>query len=420
MKKTYSSIRGTRDFDPVQTHFLNTIVNKSRHICSLYGYEEIVLPALEEEGLFCKGVGETTDIVERQMFRIESRSESKDREATVLRPEGTAQIVRYFLQNSLHKQSDFHKFSYFGSMFRGERPQKGRLRQFHHIGVEAIGSNSVHLDVEMLDLAMTLLDQIGVKEKTLKINTLGSSEDKIKFSKMLSESLKKAKSKLCPDCQRRMSKNPLRVIDCKSPECKQVVKSLAIGQDHLSDQAKEHFAKVRELLGKHDIPYTYEPTLVRGLDYYTNTVFEITSADLGSKDAIGAGGRYNNLIKSLGGPDMPAMGFALGIERILLLLQDPKEKEPIEVFVTSASSDLIEQAAAIVHNLRDNDISCDMDYCGKSLKAQMRIAQRKGAKFVVMLGEEEWKNNKVIVKDMESSAQDIIAECELITRLKKT
>jgi histidyl-tRNA synthetase len=419
MKKTYASIRGTRDFNPVETHFLNTVVNKARCICSLYGYEEIVLPVLEEEGLFRKGVGETTDIVERQMFRIESRSQNQEREAVVLRPEGTAQVIRYFLQNSLYKQSDFHKFSYFGSMFRGERPQKGRLRQFNHIGVEAIGSNSVHLDVEMIDLAMTLLDQIGVEEKTLKINTLGSNEDKKKFSKMLSEKLERSKSKLCSDCKRRVSKNPLRVIDCKQPECKEVVKSLKIGQSHLSSEAKEHFTQVRSLLDKHNIPYVYEPTLVRGLDYYTDTVFEITSASLGSKDAIGAGGRYNNLIESLGGPDMPAMGFALGIERILLILKDPKEKEPIEVFVVTTTDDLIEEAAVIVHSLRDNGISCDMDYCGKSLKAQMRLAQRKSAKFVVMLGEDEWKNNQVIVKDMESSTQESIDECELVTRLKK-
>ncbi len=343
-------------------------------------------------------MGETTDIVEQQMFKIEGKD-------IVLRPEGTAQVIRYYLQNSLHKISNFHKFFYTGPMFRGERPQKGRLRQFHHIGAEAIGSNSYYLDAEMIVLALKILDQVGVSKKELKINTLGCNQDKIKFSQYLKEKLSSQKDKLCDDCQRRLDKNPLRVLDCKKEQCRKEVIALNLEQEHICSACRNKFKSLLDLLGDLGIKYVYSPYMVRGLDYYTDTVFEISSEGLGSQDAIGAGGRYNNLIKYLGGPDIPAIGFALGLERVLLALGEKKKEEKLDVFVAITNQELFTLGANILQQLRDEGLSSDLDYCGKSLKGQMRSAQKKGSRIVVILGEDEVAENAVLIKDMNKSIQ---------------
>lgn len=411
MKKIYSNVRGTSDFSPPKALSFRQINDKSSKIFKTFGYEEIILPMLEEKDLFIKGVGETTDIVQRQMFRIEGKD-------IVLRPEGTAQVVRYYLQNSLYRQSDFYKFFYTGAMFRGERPQKGRLRQFHHIGAEAIGSNSIYLDAEMITLCLGILDAIGVKQAQLKINTLGCTQDKAKFSKYLKEILEVKKSHLCQDCQRRLNVNPLRVIDCKKRECKNIVSSLNLEDKHLCSACKDQFKDLISLLDSLGIKYTHTPYMVRGLDYYTNTVFEITSDRLGSQDAIGAGGRYNNLIKFLGGPDIPAIGFALGVERIMLILDSVDKQQAIDVYVAVASVSLYSQGFNILKSLREENISSDCDYCSKSLKAQLRIAQKKGTRFVVIVAEEEVREGFLILKDMEKSTQEKVRKEDLVLKIK--
>jgi histidyl-tRNA synthetase len=355
-------------------------------------------------------VGETTEIIERQMFKIEGKE-------IVLRPEGTAQVIRYYLENSLHKQSDFHKFYYIGPMFRGERPQRGRLRQFHHIGAEAIGSDSIFVDAEAIVLALKILDKIGVANKKLKINTLGCVSDKEKFSVILKKALYSKKNELCQDCQRRLERNPLRVIDCKEERCKAVVSSLNLGEGHLCDECKKYFKDLLSLLDALKIQYTYAPSLVRGLDYYTNTVFEIISDDLGSQDAIGAGGRYNNLIESLGGPKIPAIGFALGVERIILVLKSISEEEKTRVFIVNTGASLIKESFGVLERLREEGIACDMDYCGKSLKGQLRYAEKKGARFVVILADTECKEGYFLLKDMGKSTQEKIKIGELISVL---
>lgn len=399
MSKIYTSIRGTTDFDQQAAAVFNKISGTARRIFTLFGYEEIILPYLEEMELFRRGVGEVTDIIERQMFKIEGKD-------IVLRPEGTAQVVRYYLQNSLHKQSDFYKFFYIGAMFRGERPQKGRLRQFHHIGAEAFGSNSFYLDGEIISLSGKILDDIGVKDRELKLNTLGCLNDKDKFSGQLHKSLESQKSKLCEDCQKRIDKSPLRILDCKREGCREITASLDLSGSHLCEDCKKQFKNLLSFLDDLGIKYTYSPALVRGLDYYTNTVFEIISKNLGAQDAIGAGGRYNNLVQSLGGPYIPAIGFALGIERILLLLGQKEISSQIKVFVAAAGESMEKEGFKIVQGLREKGVSCDKDYCGKSLKSQLRQAQKKGVKFVIITGEEEWKDNCVLVKDMEKSTQE--------------
>ena len=412
MKKGYSSVRGMSDFDPTKSLAFGEIIEKAKKILKVFNYKEIILPILEEKDLFIKGVGETTDIVERQMFKIEGKD-------IVLRPEGTAQVIRYYLQNSLHKSSDFLKFFYTGPMFRGERPQKGRLRQFHHIGAEAIGSNSYHLDAEMIILALTILDQVGVSEKELKINTLGCDKDKIKFSQYLKKNLSSDESKLCDDCQRRLDKNPLRVLDCKNPQCRKEVIGLNLGQEHICDACLSKFKSLLALLDDLGVKYTYSPYMVRGLDYYTDTVFEISCEKLGSQDAIGAGGRYNNLIKYLGGPDIPAIGFALGIERILLTLGEKNKEEKLDVFVAITNQEFLGLGINILGQLREEGLSCDLDYCAKSFKGQMRSAQKKGAKVVVILGDEEVADNILLLKDMDKSIQKKIKKEDLLFEINK-
>ncbi|MBU0693842.1 MAG: histidine--tRNA ligase [Candidatus Omnitrophica bacterium] len=412
MKKIYTGIRGTCDFTPSKSHSFNKITQTARQIFKVFGYEEVILPLLEEEDLFKRGVGETTEIVERQMFKIQGKS-------IVLRPEGTAQVVRYYLENSLYKQSDFHKFSYIGAMFRGERPQKGRLRQFHHIGAEAIGSDSFYLDGEIIALSMKILEGIGIQEKQLLINSLGCLEDKEKFSQKIKKILNSKKDKLCPDCQRRLERNPLRVLDCKRQECRGVVTSLNLGKESLCSNCKSRFENLLFTLDNLKIKYTQTPYLVRGLDYYTNVVFEIISGSLGSQDALGAGGRYNNLVRDLGGPDIPGIGFSLGIERILLALKTSQEEKKIKVFIITASETLLGAGFKILQRLREQNLACDMDYCGKSLKGQLRYACKRGAKYVVILGEEEWKEQCVMLKDMEKSVQEKVKIEDLAALLKK-
>ena len=415
MKKIYSGIRGMSDFGPPKSLAFAEIIQKAKEIFEVFNYKGITLPILEEKDLFVKGVGEATDIVERQMFKIEGKD-------IVLRPEGTAQVIRYYLQNSLYKSSGFYKFFYTGPMFRGERPQKGRLRQFHHLGAEAIGSDSFYLDAEMIVLALKILDEVGISKKELKINTLGCAGDKLKFSRYLKETLIRRKDSFCDDCQNRLEKNPLRVLDCKKEQCKKAVVASNLEQEHLCTSCYKKFKSLLSLLSDLGIQYTRSPYMVRGLDYYTHTVFEITSNKLGSQDAIGAGGRYNNLVKYLGGPDIPAIGFALGLERILLVLGEKKDadgKEKLDVFIATTNQDLRGLGFEILGRLRGENLSCDFDYCAKSLKGQMRFAQRKGARLVVILGEEEAKENYLLLKDMEKSTQSKVRREDLISEINK-
>ena len=419
MTQSFQNVRGTHDFTPGESRLFSSLNSRARQTFALYGYEEIILPILEEEAVFKKGVGETSDIVERQMFKIARRAESGDEEQIVLRPEGTAQVARYFIQNSLHKQGDFYKFFYMGAMFRGERPQKGRLRQFNHIGAEALGSRSPWLDAEVVALADSLITDFGIKEKELKINNLGCKADKERFAVLLQERLEALRSGLCVDCQRRLDKNPLRVIDCKNSQCKKIVESLKLGDQHICPDCKSHFAQVLTALDQSEVKYAVVPTLVRGLDYYTNTVFEFTSSSLGSQDACGAGGRYDGLLASLGGSPIPAIGFALGVERLMLALGEAQEEPLLDVYVTAVSAELIAQAVKITDHLRREGVRADTDYCGKSLKAQLRQAERKAARFSIVIGPDELKENSVMVKDMKEGKQEKVKIEELILKIKE-
>jgi len=410
LKKTYNNIRGTLDFNPAEAFSFQKVISAAEKIFQRFGYQEIILPLLEERELFIKGVGTGTDIVDRQMFKIEGKD-------IVLRPEGTAQVVRYYLQNSLQKRGDFHKFFYTGAMFRGERPQKGRLRQFHHLGAEAIGSDSFYVDAEMIDLSLKILEAVGVKEKELVLNSLGCKDDKDNFSRRLKADLTKHKNKLCDDCRNRLEKNPLRVLDCKKGCRSDYIKQAGGHFIDLCLKCKQDFKNLTALLGDLGIKPKTDFCLVRGLDYYTKTVFEITSSQLGAQDAIGAGGRYDNLIEDLGGPRVPAVGFALGIERILLVLGKALETKKIDVFVAVGEEELFEAGFKILTDLRKKTFSADCDYNQKSLKSQLRTAQRLGARFTVIVASDEYQRGCVALKDMDKSTQQEVKIEDLASQI---
>ena len=386
----------------------------AREVFSLYNYREIRTPIIEEASLFNRTLGNNTEIVQKQMFLIHNQED-----VYALRPEGTASIARSYLENNLDKTSPFIKLYYIGPMFRLERPQKGRLRQFHHIGCEAIGSQEAILDIEIISLAVQLLKSSAITDYKIKINSLGCLKDKQTLNINLKQNLQKEKQKLCPDCQLRLENNILRILDCKNETCQKIVKELALNDAHLCPNCLDHFKEVKNGLGSLGIPFEVEPQLVRGLDYYNRTVFELTHSNLGSQDAIGAGGRYNNLIKELGGPDIGGIGFAFGVERLFLASKISSEK-PLNklVYLITLGETAKEAGVKILNQLRSANIPSDMDYLNRSLKAAMRAANDAGARYVLILGDDELKKNVISLKDMSNSAQREISIQDLTKELK--
>ncbi|MFH1768149.1 MAG: histidine--tRNA ligase [Candidatus Omnitrophota bacterium] len=393
-------MRGTSDFYPPQISSFEHIVDTAKKIFKNFGYNCLILPHLEDEGLFRRSVGDVSDIVQKQMFKLEGK-------CIVLRPEGTAGAARFYIENNLDKAGSLHKFYYSGSMFRGERPQRGRLREFHHVGAEAFGSDNFYLDAEVIDVAFRIINALNIKDVTLKINSLGCLKDKEALGILIKDRLSSRIANLCQECQRRFSQNPLRILDCKEAACRKVVGSLSIKNEYLCVRCREHFSNLLALLDELGIPYSYQPLLVSGLDYYTNTVFEFTTSRLGAQDALGAGGRYNNLVKKLGGPDVPAVGFALGVERMLLLLAGDYTPR-LDVYVAYTSGAVYKEAYKIARLLRDNAIPAAIDYSDKSLKGQLRNAQKLGAVFSVIVGDEELKDSCIIMRNMRESIQEKI------------
>jgi histidyl-tRNA synthetase len=404
----YQSVKGTADILPEKAGG-NSALRRSieiiaREIFDKFSYREIATPIIEERSLFVKSVGEETDIVTKEMFSFKDRGERD----IVLRPEGTAPIVRAYLDANLHKVDPFQKFYYTGPMFRAERPQAGRMRQFHQIGAEAIGSMAPEIDAEIIRLLAALLDAMSVKDYKIRINNLGCKEDKAKLSKTLRSVLEKEKNVLCVDCKNRLEKNPLRVLDCKNESCRNIVRSAFKSIEFLCQECKDHFKKVLECLEVLGIKYETDPYIVRGLDYYTRTVFEVTHSALGSQDALGAGGRYDNLISDMGGPILGATGFALGVERVLIAAakQDTAvfSSDRQSVYVATMGDAARKKGFELINALRINSwekpLSFDMDYENKSLKAQMREADKMGAVLVLIIGDDELSNGVATMKYM--------------------
>ncbi|MFH0913004.1 MAG: histidine--tRNA ligase, partial [Candidatus Omnitrophota bacterium] len=359
--------------------------------------------------------GESAEIVQKQMFLIE-----KDDDVYALRPEGTASIVRSYLENNLDKTAGLIKLYYMGPMFRRERPQKGRLRQFHHLGCEAIGSGSASMDIEVISLADTLLKAYAIEGYQIKINSLGCAKDKKELIEILRKSLKAKLSCLCDDCQTRFKHNVLRILDCKNEKCIEVVRKLDIHQDYLCPECKTHFTEVREGLDSLQVDYQVDLYLVRGLDYYTRTVFEITHDALGTQNALGAGGRYDNLIHDLGGAELGAVGFAFGVERLLLVskFENLKVLKEELVYLITLGEEAKRQGLRLLTELRHTGISADTDYENKSLKGAMRRANDLGARYVLLLGDDEIKKSALTLKDMVSGEQSEVKQGEALTHLK--
>ena len=415
-EKIFSIPRGTSDIMPEEVSSWQDIEQKARRVFNIYGFKEIRTPFFEETELFVRSMGQASDVVQKQMLNIQSQYLQGEDEKSVrlsLRPENTASVVRSYIQNRLDKKEGLSKLYYIGAMFRGERPQKGRLRQFHQMGVEAIGPDgaSAYLDVEVISLAVHLLKSFGLNNFKLKINTLGSGEDKENFSKYLRAELKSRLQNLCVDCQSRFERNVFRILDCKNNGCQKQVSQINLSDSYLSKESREYFNQVKKGLSDLKIDYEVSAKLVRGLDYYTHTVFEISCPDLGSQDALGAGGRYNRLVSQLGGPDVPAVGFALGIERILLALGEKAvvEEEGLDSFIIALDQNAFQEGLAILNQLRLQGISCDIDYTLASMKSLMRLANKLKAKKVIILGENELKKEVVLLKNMAESTQEEVS-----------
>jgi len=405
---------GTKDILPDEVSSWQVIEETTRNIFSLYNYKEIRSPIIEEAALFNRSLGKSAEIVQKHMFLVK-----KDKDVYALRPEGTAPIVRAYLENNLDKTAGLIKVYYIGPMFRAERPQKGRLRQFHHLGCEVIGSQEPYLDVEIISLADNLLKAYTIEGYEIKINSLGCAEDKKELTEILRNGLKLKLTKLCDDCKVRFKHNVLRILDCKNERCIEVVKELDIRQDHLCPECKRHFDKVKEGLDSLNIDYKISPYLVRGLDYYTRTVFELIHHDLGAQNALGAGGRYDNLVGDLGGPSLGAIGFAFGIERLLLVTsgQLPVISRNL-VYIVSLGEEAKKQSLKLLDDLRKAGITSDTDYEDKSLKGALRKANDLSVRLVLIIGEDELKKGAVTLKDMVSGEQREVKQEDLIQILK--
>lgn len=409
-------IPGTKDVLPSEIdkwHFIENIVHKIFHN---YNYGEIRTPIFEETPLFARGIGEETDIVSKEMYTFNDRGGT----SVTLKPEMTAAVVRAFIEHNFDSKQSLNKLYYISPMFRQERPQAGRLRQFHQFGAEVIGSNSPLLDAEIIIIAYRILSSLGLKAILLKINTLGKPLEREKFKNALKEYLYPHFEKLSDDSKKRFSGNILRIFDSKDASDVKIMSSAPNIQDYLSESGIAHFEKVRSVLDKASVPFEVEPKLVRGLDYYTDTTFEILSGKVGSQNALCGGGRYDNLIETLGGKNTPGVGFAAGIERIILALDNENAlkltPEPLDYFIIRLNDDSA-SAFSVAQHLRDRGFSVELDYLDRSVKAQMREANKLNAEKVVFIGGEEEKDGLLTLKFMKTGEQ-VSIKPEMISEYK--
>lgn len=410
------SVKGMNDILPSEIFLWRRVEDVAREIFHRFGYREIRTPIVEKSELFSRGIGEATDIVEKEMYTF---SDSKGRMLT-LRPEATASIIRAFIQHQLYASPVERKFFLIGPMFRHERPQKGRYRQFHQIDVEVLGINNPMVDAEVMYLACLYLEEIGLRDVSLEINTLGCAACRPIFRKILQEHLLKYLDSLCPDCARRVNKNPLRCFDCKVPSCNDIMADAPIILDFVCEQCLKHFDTVKYYLSELGISYSLNPRLVRGLDYYVSTAFEIVTEHLGAQNAVGGGGRYDGLIKELGGPDLPGIGFALGMERIILLLEKSEDffQDHPFLYCIFVGDRARQYGFKLVQNLRREEFSVECDYENRSLKSQMRTAHRFGVPYALIIGDEELDKGIAHVRDMRRSEQFMIKLNDIVQELR--
>jgi histidyl-tRNA synthetase len=408
-------IRGFKDILPGEVEKWQYVESEARRVFGLFGFLELRIPLLERTELFARSIGESTDIVGKEMYTFPDR----DGDSLTLRPEATTSIMRAYLEHGLDVKEPVGKYYFIGPMFRYERPQKGRYRQFHQIDAEILGVQEPQADAEILVMLMRFLGGLALKNLNLQINSLGDPACRGPYRDEIQKFLRSKSEALCEDCQRRLDTNPLRVFDCKKEECQAQLEEAPVVLDFLCPDCRRHFEQVRGLLDELRLPYAVNPRMVRGLDYYTRTAFEVVAGDLGAQNAVCGGGRYDGLAEEIGGPSIPAIGFAIGVERLVMLL--PEEKNYLrypDVFLAALGEEALRKGFALAQELRNAGVWVEIDYEGKSLKSQMRKADRLKAPRVVILGEEELKKNKVVFRDMATKAQEEVPLAEVLEKIK--
>jgi histidyl-tRNA synthetase len=392
----YNAVKGVQDILPPDIYVWQRMESVASEVFGAFGFQELRAPVMEFTEIFVRSIGETSDIVEKEMYTFED----KGGRSITLRPEGTAPVVRCYVQNHLYNRPAPQKFYYSGPMFRYERPQRGRQRQFYQIGVEAFGDEGPAIDAEVISMLRHFLKRIGLGSLRFEINSIGCSECRPSYREALKDFFSDKVKLLCPDCARRLQANPMRILDCKVPGCMKSRKGAPLVGDHLCTGCKDHFGRLRELLEIVDVPYFVNPAMVRGLDYYTRTTFEVTSENLGAQNAVAAGGRYDGLVEEFGGPKTPAIGFAVGMERLVSLLKDAPLTTPTPLlFIAALGNEAAQKALTVADGLRSEGIWAETGSPSNSLRSQMKRADKLGAAYVLFLGEDEinagvagWKN----------------------------
>lgn len=399
---------GTEDILPKDVHKWHTVEKIARETAESFGFSEIRIPTFENTELFMRSVGETTDVVQKEMYTVTAK-ETK----FTLRPEGTAGTIRAMLQNGLLNEALPQRVYYILSCFRHERPQAGRLREFHQFGLEMAGSPAPSADAEVISLAKSILDRLGLKNIELYINSIGCPTCRAKYHEALRNYFEARKDELCDTCHERLEKNPMRILDCKSPICQEIAKDAPVILDYLCEECSDHFEKLKKYLTGLNIDFKVNPKIVRGLDYYTKTVFEFVTTEIGAQGTVCGGGRYDGLIEQLGGQKVSALGFAMGIERLLIVM-DKQNSEFLtprvcDVYFATMGDKALEKAMKISHELREFGYHAEFDLMGRSIKAQMKYANKIGSAFTVVIGDNELENGSVKVKEMETGNEVEIA-----------
>lgn len=412
--KLIKAARGTKDIFGEDAVKYTYISKTAQEIFESYGYTFIKTPIFEETDLFKRGIGEGTDVVEKEMYTFKDRG---DRSLT-LRPENTASVVRSYLENAIYGKEDVTKYYYNGSMFRYERPQAGRQREFNQIGVEVLGESSPILDAEVIAMSYSLLEKLGITDLEVHINSVGTNASRTKYREMLLNFLEPMKEELCEDCRMRMEKNPLRVLDCKVDKCKELTKDAPSIIDSLNEEERTHYETVKKYLDIFGVKYVEDSRLVRGLDYYSSTVYEIVTNKLGAQGTVLGGGRYDNLLKQLGDKDIPAVGFAAGVERMMMLLEDYPKNNP-DVYVAWLGENTQEFGLKIAKILRDNGIKTFVDFNSKGMKSHMKKADKLAVKYCIIVGEDEMNKDVVVLKDFSARTQEEMSLEKAIEIIKK-
>ncbi|NLV24030.1 MAG: histidine--tRNA ligase [Deltaproteobacteria bacterium] len=400
-----TGIKGMNDILPAEIAAWHFLESQVREVFPPFGFNEIRVPVLEKTELFCRSIGDDTDIVEKEMYTFPDKSGH----SLTLRPEGTASVMRAYIEHKMYAQNQVEKLYYVGPMFRYERPQKGRYRQFHQIGAEIIGETSPLADVQLLNMLCRFFGSIGIRDALLQLNSLGCPACRPGYRQALAVFIASRLDVLCSDCRRRHQHNPLRVLDCKVEQCRTACQDAPSVLDHLCADCSTHFATVRRLLTDLNIPFEVNKRMVRGLDYYTRTTFEMVSSRLGSQNAVAAGGRYDGLIASLGGPPVPGIGFAIGMERLILMLNSSSfpPSRP-DIFLVTLGDKALEKGFSLLSGLQVDGLRAEMDFSGKSMKAQMRRADKVQARLVLILGEDELARNQIQIRAMDDGSQETV------------